>query len=164
MTQSEYLEIVKEQIRQKQMQEELAEELGCHIEDQAEVYRSLGYPVEKAMEKAVEDMGDPVETGVQLDLVHQPKLDKRLLGILLFIWIIGGLLRYIAWCMGPYGDTRIFDSRVVFYFANPLVLLVRVRRTYESYSKNEWETDWFVCMVIGSILGIAVPRDFLGDL
>lgn len=114
MTQSEYLEIVKEQIRQKQMQEELAEELGCHIEDQAEVYRSLGYPVEKAMEKAVEDMGDPVETGVQLDLVHQPKLDKRLLGILLFIWIIGGLLRYIAWCMGPYGDTRIFDSRVVF--------------------------------------------------
>ena len=83
MTQSEYLEIVKEQIRQKQMQEELAEELGCHIEDQAEVYRSLGYPVEKAMEKAVEDMGDPVETGVQLDLVHQPKLDKRLLGIFL---------------------------------------------------------------------------------
>ncbi len=33
MTQSEYLEIVKEQIRQKQMQEELAEELGCWEKD-----------------------------------------------------------------------------------------------------------------------------------
>ncbi len=123
MTQSEYLEIVKEQIRQKQMQEELAEELGCHIEDQAEVYRSLGYPVEKAMEKAVEDMGDPVETGVQLDLVHQPKLDKKLLGIFLLIWFIGGLLRYIAWSMGTYGDARILDvSRIIIYFMIPLVL------------------------------------------
>ena len=165
MTQSEYLEIVKEQIRQKQMQEELAEELGCHIEDQAEVYRSLGYPVEKAMEKAVEDMGDPVETGVQLDLVHQPKLDKKLLGIFLLIWFIGGLLRYIAWSMGTYGDARILDvSRIIIYFMIPLVLFIRARKTYEFYSKNEWKTDWFVCMVIGSILGIAVPRDFLGDL
>lgn len=165
MTQSEYLEIVKEQIRQKQMQEELAEELSCHIEDQAEVYRSLGYPVEKAMEKAVEDMGDPVETGVQLDLVHQPKLDKRLLGIFILVWLIGGLLRYIAWSMGTYGDARIFDvSRIIVYFSIPLVLLIRARKTYESYRKNDWKTDWFLYMVMAAILGIIVQGDFWADL
>lgn len=84
MTQSEYLEIVKEQIRQKQMQEELAEELGCHIEDQAEVYRSLGYPVEKAMEKAVEDMGDPVETGVQAGPGTSAKAGQQASGYISF--------------------------------------------------------------------------------
>lgn len=165
MTQSEYLEIVKEQIRQKQMQEELAEELGCHIEDQAEVYRSLGYPVEKVMEKAVEDMGDPVETGVQLDLVHQPKLDKKLLGILLFIWFIGGLLRYIAWSMGTYGDARILDiSRIMVYFMIPLVLFIRARKTYEFYRKNDWKIEWFLYMVMAAILGIIVQCDFWADV
>ena len=33
----------------------------------------------EAVERAVEDMGDPVETGVQLDMVHQPQLDKKLM-------------------------------------------------------------------------------------
>lgn len=42
MTLSEYLEIVKKQIRQEQMREELAEELRCRVEDQAEVYERTG--------------------------------------------------------------------------------------------------------------------------
>ena len=165
MTQSEYLEIVKEQIRQKQMQEELAEELGCHIEDLAEVYRRQGNPVVKVMEKAVEDMGDPVETGVQLDLVHQPKLDKKLLGILLFIWFIGGLLRYIAWSLGPYGDARILDiSSFMVYFMIPLVLFIRARKTYEFYRKNDWKIEWFLDMAMAAILGIIVQCDFWADV
>lgn len=90
MTLSEYLEIVKKQIRQEQMREELAEELRCHVEDQAEVYEELGHSPEKAMDRAVADMGDPVETGIQLDLVHQPRLDKKLLWMIVGIWFLGG--------------------------------------------------------------------------
>lgn len=64
MTLSEYLEIVKKQIRQEQMREELAEELRCHVEDQAEVYEELGHSPEKAMDRAVADMGDRSTTGL----------------------------------------------------------------------------------------------------
>lgn len=117
------------------------------------------------MEKAVEDMGDPVETGVQLDLVHQPKLDKKLLGIFLLIWFIGGLLRYIAWSMETYGDARILDvSRIIVYLMIPLVLFIRARKTYEFYRKNDWKIEWFLDMAMAAILGIIVQCDFWADV
>lgn len=52
------------------MREEIRTELRQHIEDQADIYQESGMNRKDAVEKAVEDMGDPVETGVQLDMVH----------------------------------------------------------------------------------------------
>lgn len=87
MTVSEYLKIVEEQIRQKAIAPELIDELRQHIETQAEAYEEDGMTEDAALLKAVEDMGDPVDTGVQLDIVHQPKMDKRL-----FLLIAAGFL------------------------------------------------------------------------
>ena len=75
----EYLDQVEKQIRQEAVREEIRTELRQHIEDQADIYQESGMNRKDAVEKAVEDMGDPVETGVQLDMVHQPQLDKKLM-------------------------------------------------------------------------------------
>ena len=75
----EYLDQVEKQIRQEAVRKEIRTELGQHIEDQADFYQESGMSRAEAVERAVEDMGDPVETGVQLDMVHQPQLDKKLM-------------------------------------------------------------------------------------
>lgn len=98
MTEFEYLAVVEEQIRQKEIAEELVQELRTHIEDQAKAYVGEGMEQEEAMKKAVEEMGDPVEAGVQLDCVHQPHMDFRLFLVLigvniaayLFLWLGAG--------------------------------------------------------------------------
>lgn len=83
MTVYEYLVLVEQQIRQKSMSQEIVRELRQHVDDQAEAFCEEGMDPDAAMERAVEEMGDPVETGILLDQVHQPRPDVKLLCLLL---------------------------------------------------------------------------------
>ena len=85
MRMEEYLSTVTEQIRCVKARELVIGELRDHILDQAEAYEAEGMFEEEAMEKAVRDMGDPVETGVSLDRVHRPQIE---VGILVMIGLI----------------------------------------------------------------------------
>lgn len=85
MRMEEYLGIVTEQIRCAAAREMVSEELRDHILDQAEAYEAEGMFEEEALEKAVRDMGDPVETGVSLDRIHRPQTE---IGILVTAGII----------------------------------------------------------------------------
>lgn len=85
MRMEEYLETVTEQIRCTKARELVVGELRDHILDQAEAYEAEGMFEEEALEKAVRDMGDPVETGVSLDRIHRPRMD---MGILVLIGLI----------------------------------------------------------------------------
>lgn len=85
MRMEEYLETVTEQIRCTKARELVVGELRDHILDQAEAYEAEGMFEEEALEKAVRDMGDPVETGVSLDRIHRPRMD---VGILVLIGLI----------------------------------------------------------------------------
>lgn len=88
----EYLDQVEKQIRQEAVRKEIRTELRQHIEDQADFYQESGMCRKEAVEKAVADMGDPVETGVRLDMVHQPQLDKKLLGVITGILCLGAVI------------------------------------------------------------------------
>ncbi len=79
MRMEEYLNTVTEQIRCVRVREMISEELKDHILDQAKAYEEEGMFEEDAMEKAVRDMGDPVETGVSLDRIHRPQISAGLL-------------------------------------------------------------------------------------
>lgn len=74
MKKEEYLRILAEQIRCKQARDEVLEEIRSHIEDQEGVYISEGLTREEAEEEAVREMGDPVEAGAALDLIHRPRM------------------------------------------------------------------------------------------
>lgn len=98
----EYLDQVEKQIRQEAVREEIRTELRQHIEDQADFYQESGMSRKEAVERAVEDMGDPVETGVQLDMVHQPQLDKKLLGVVTGILCLEAVIGMRADSPNPY--------------------------------------------------------------
>jgi len=80
-----YLQTVTDQIRCKKARELVGEELREHIFDQANAYQEDGMYEEEAMEKAVQEMGDPISTGISLDRIHRPQISW---GILLLVGII----------------------------------------------------------------------------
>lgn len=95
----EYVSIVTEQVRCVKVREMIGEELRDHILDQAEAYEAEGMFEEEAMEKAVREMGDPVETGVSLDRIHRPKISA---GILILVGLISLMSIAVHAALGVY--------------------------------------------------------------
>ncbi|HKL99950.1 MAG TPA: FtsW/RodA/SpoVE family cell cycle protein, partial [Mobilitalea sp.] len=75
----DYLEQVKGQIRCKKARSMIVEEINQHIEDQRASIIKEGYDDNIATVKALEQMGDPTEVGKQLDKIHKPSLEWRIL-------------------------------------------------------------------------------------
>lgn len=69
----EYLQIVEDQIRWKRARPVVAQELERHLEDQRDAFLEEGNAPEEAERLAVEEMGDPVTVGTELDRVHRPR-------------------------------------------------------------------------------------------
>lgn len=92
---NEYLEIVAAQVRCKRAIPYLKEELEDHIQDQKDAYIAQGMNLFEAEMTAVREMGDPVETGVQLDQVHRPKMEWKVLIGAVLMGIIGLAVQFI---------------------------------------------------------------------
>ena len=93
---NEYLETVSEQIRYTKIRSTVTEELKNHILDQAADYEACGAFPEEALERAVREMGDPVETGVALDRIHRPQMNWSILIAIAVLSILGVGVYYIA--------------------------------------------------------------------
>lgn len=95
MNRTEYLDSLTEQIRNKHAKELVLAEITAHIEDQREAYLLEGMEEEKAEEMAVKEMGNPVDTGIQLDRIHRPKTDVWMLGAMVILTLIGIIMQSI---------------------------------------------------------------------
>ena len=89
----EYLDAVQEQIRWKRARPVLSRELEQHLTDQRDAFLEEGADPETAERLAVEEMGDPVRVGTELDRVHRPKPQWGLLAATLALALLGGFLR-----------------------------------------------------------------------
>lgn len=92
----DYLSAVCRQIRWKKAHGAVAEEIRDHINDQIEVFIAKGTDEAAAAEAAIREMGDPVETGTQLDRVHRPKTDWPLLAMTALMVVVGLILRSVS--------------------------------------------------------------------
>ena len=63
----DYLELMTGQIRCRKMCPVIAREVEDHIEDQKQAFMAEGMTEEEAEKAAVEEMGDPVEVGVETE-------------------------------------------------------------------------------------------------
>lgn len=97
-----YLEAVRTQIRWKRARPVLIQELRRHLEDQREDLLQEGRGPEEAERLAVQDMGDPVAVGTELDRVHRPRPQWGLLGLTIALALLGAFLRVIF--DNPYAD------------------------------------------------------------
>lgn len=93
MTKEEYLNTLKDQIRDKHAKEFVGEEYKVHIEDQIDAYVKDGMSKDQAVLAAVKDMGDPVNVGASLDRIHRPHMEWKFLVFIIAISIIGLAIR-----------------------------------------------------------------------
>lgn len=95
MKREEYLDILTEQIRCKKARGAVREELEAHMEDQKEAFMENGMKSEEAEERAVKEMGDPVETGISMDRIHRPKMAWGSILFICFLSLGGLLIQYL---------------------------------------------------------------------
>ncbi len=133
----EYLQTVSEQIRYTKIRPSVTEELKNHILDQAEAYEECGAFPEEALERAVREMGDPVETGVALDRIHRPQVNW---GIVIAIGIISILsvgIFYVADSVAA--DAYPWQRQAFFLLAGFLLMLLVYRLDYSILGKFGWK-------------------------
>ena len=86
-----FLDVVADQIRWKRARPIVTAELERHLEDQRDAFAKEG--LENAEELAVEEMGDPVTVGTELDRVHRPKPQWGIITLTIVLALVGVLLR-----------------------------------------------------------------------
>ena len=87
----DFLNTVGEQIRWKRARASVILELEQHLSDQRDAFADAGYSDAEHM--AVEEMGDPVVLGTQLDGIHRPKPQKELLALTILFAVVCAFLR-----------------------------------------------------------------------
>ena len=87
----EFIKNITDQIRCVRARDAVAKELSDHIRDQAESYEEAGTEHEEAVRRAIREMGDPVQIGVELDRIHRPQIDFRMIAMV-FVFSLGGLI------------------------------------------------------------------------
>ena len=112
MKKEEYLHIVTDQIRCKKARPDVKTELEAHIMDQMEDYRNEGMEEQEAMERAILEMGDPVEVGVELDRIHRPKMSWE---ILLLVGILGGIGVFLQFALWRGGNATAQPNRQLMF-------------------------------------------------
>lgn len=129
MDRNEYLEIVAAQIRCKRAVPYLREELEDHIQDQKDAYIAEGMNPFEAEMNAVKEMGDPVETGVQLDMVHKPKMEWTVLIGAILMGIIGLAVQFLIaksslTSQGVGGSISLLDRQLLGMAAGIIIMFI----------------------------------------
>jgi cell division protein FtsW (lipid II flippase) len=121
MNMEEYIRTLTEQIRCVKARDGVADEIRNHITDQTQAYEQEGMLKSEALEEAVKQMGDPVETGVELDHIHRPRLEWKML-ILIGILSVFELL--VQYSIGNYSKSMTaFQNQCIYTVIGFLVML-----------------------------------------
>ena len=86
MKKEEYLKELTKQLHYAPVRKVVSQEYIDHIEDETEYQISKGMDPDEAESYAVEQMGDPVEVGKQLDEIHRPKNIRIPLSGIISLW------------------------------------------------------------------------------
>lgn len=92
-----YLETVCEQIRFQKAHNFVKKELQDHIIDQTDAFVQQGFKKEIAVQKAIEQMGDPVLVGTELDRVHRPAMKWSFIVFVILFSLASFVLKWIIW-------------------------------------------------------------------
>ena len=114
----DFLEKVCNEITYKPIREEISKELENHIEEAKEGYMHKGENEENAINKAISDMGDAEVIGKTLNKIHRPKLDYKLIILLLI------LLCFTFLVVGIKTTSHVFSEGEGPYFIKTIVYLI----------------------------------------
>lgn len=96
----EYMSSLTEQIHDKRAKSLVAKEIRNHIEEQTEMYESDGMEHEEALKEAVRQMGNPVETGMELNKIHKPKMPWTMLFLVMAMMLASLITQAVIFAEG----------------------------------------------------------------
>ncbi|MDD2447367.1 MAG: FtsW/RodA/SpoVE family cell cycle protein [Tissierellia bacterium] len=115
----EYIHSVCNQIRWKKSHIYISNELENHIIDQKNAFVSQGLKEDKALEKAIAEMGDPIGVGTDLDRIHKPKIEWSIIALTSIALLLGLVVQFIV-----LGDTGFSIGKSVFYSILGIVAMI----------------------------------------
>lgn len=86
---SDYVQQVCQQIRWKKAHRIVSKEIEDHIIDQKSDFIAKGFEDDLATDKAILEMGDPVEVGTDLDSIYRPNPEWRIILLTSLMLILG---------------------------------------------------------------------------
>ena len=89
---NKFLEKVAEQIADERSRKLITAELESHLFDKIDYYIDIGYSKEEAEKRATEEMGNPEDTAVPLNALHQNKYR----GVFTFICLVAVIALFMA--------------------------------------------------------------------
>ncbi|MBP3204942.1 MAG: FtsW/RodA/SpoVE family cell cycle protein [Lachnospiraceae bacterium] len=129
----QYIHTVTGQMRSKRAQTAIAQELRDHIGCQTAEYMAKGMNEEEAAKQAVEDMGDPVAVGAQLDQVHRPRPAWRMLALIMILSILSNYLWSAAGMMNLMPTVVGLAAMVIVYLVDYSFLAGRGERLASAF-------------------------------
>ena len=117
-----FLDKVCGEIKYKPVRKGISEELKSHIQEIKEEYINKGISESEAEEKAVSQMGIPEEIGRKLNKIHKPKLDWKLLLLLI---ILMGFGVFVAILKQPIMNDNYIGSTII-YMTIGLILSIGI--------------------------------------
>ena len=91
----QYIYSVCDQIEYEKIHSFISDELCAHIDDQKQEYMDKGLAAAEAERKAVEDMGDPIEVGKELNRIHRIRHPWGLT-VIMILAVISTLIAQVA--------------------------------------------------------------------
>lgn len=149
----EFLNNVCEQIKYKPIRNEIAEELENHIKEAKENYIQEGIEEIEAEEKAISQMGKAEEIGKKLNKIHKPKLDWKLLIMVVITLAFGFLvaftraIKYEIISLG--GETR---AIIVFAICTVIGLLLSIGIYFFDYRKLQKHAKYLYTLATAIII------------
>lgn len=89
-----FLDKVCSEIKYKSIRNEIYEELESHIEEIKQEYTMIGKSNQEIEDKVIEQMGDPIQIGKELNKIHHPKFDFELLFLVMILISFGMLVAF----------------------------------------------------------------------
>ena len=119
----DYLRLVTSQIRCKKACPCVEKELENHIMDQMDAYVKAGMDKEEALDKAILEMGDPVEVGVELDRIHRPQM---VWGMVLVVGVLGILSVLLQYRLRAVGNELVMPEKQLVFTAFGFLLMLGI--------------------------------------
>ncbi|MEN8908347.1 MAG: permease prefix domain 1-containing protein [Clostridiales bacterium] len=143
---ADFLKSVCNEIKFKNIHNDIKKELSNHIEDQKDNFVKQGINENIATEKAIKQMGDPVTIGTKLNKIHRPYTDWPILSIIAIFILLSGIVQYFM--SSVYSYTFVSIYRFFIYSVIGIVMFAFIYFSDYSFLKNSSIKTFFVLLTI----------------
>ena len=132
----EYLKTLLEQIRCKKAHASIYHEIRGHIEEQVADNIAEDMSKDDALKAALNDMGDPVQTGVEMDQLHRPQMAWRIIVAIGILTLFSILIQYLVTRYIPDNNAYFFRHHIFNAIISFSAMIVVYRIDYSLIGKS----------------------------